>query len=93
MKKTVLSLAVGLLMAPAFAETSEVESEGSGFLTSALNSAVESSMAAPASATRKPASGTAHTPLVPPSPAAHQGTSRLQRSKLKTYARSFPPLM
>lgn len=50
MKKTVLSLAVGLLMAPAFAETSEVESEDSGFLTSALNSAVESSMAAPAGA-------------------------------------------
>ena len=48
MKKTVLSLAVVLMMAPAFAETSEVESEGSGFLTSALNSAVESAMAAPA---------------------------------------------
>ena len=44
MKKTFFSLAAALMLAPAFAETTEVESEGSGFLTSALNSAVESAM-------------------------------------------------
>ena len=51
MKKTILSLAAALMLAPAFAETSEVESEGSGFLTSALNSTVESAMTASAETT------------------------------------------
>ncbi|MCR5394542.1 MAG: OprO/OprP family phosphate-selective porin [Bacteroidales bacterium] len=44
MKKTICTLAVALCLAPVMAETSDVESEGSGFLTSALNNAIESAM-------------------------------------------------
>ena len=46
-------------------------------------------MAAPASATLKPPSGTAPTPPVPPSPVAHREASRQRRNKIDGF---IPPI-